>query len=127
MKNLTLFYIANATLLVVHELDSAAQSEWLLFGLPGGSDFFVVLHIPLVVFVLWGLYLLALNRRSALYFSAFLALAGISAFGIHLGFVLAGTREFTGIVSQSILCTILVISIAQMFFALRALFSKKKS
>jgi hypothetical protein len=126
MKILNLFYITNATLLVAHELDSAAQSEWLLFGLPGGSDFFVILHIPLLLVVLWGLYLLALKKRAALYFSVFLALAGICAFGIHLGFILAGTREFTGIVSQSILYTILAVSSAQIFFTLRALFLSKK-
>ena len=36
-KLLTLIYLINATLLIVHEIDSAYWEEWKLFGLPGGA------------------------------------------------------------------------------------------
>ena len=47
-------YSANAVLLVVHEIDSAYWHEWSLLGLPGGIQFFLVLHLPLLAIVLWG-------------------------------------------------------------------------
>jgi hypothetical protein len=41
---LTWIYLVNATLLIVHEIDSAYWKEWELFKLPGGAGGFVILH-----------------------------------------------------------------------------------
>jgi hypothetical protein len=48
-------YSVNATLLIVHEIDSAYRQEWKLFRLPGGISFFLILHLPLVFLILYGL------------------------------------------------------------------------
>ncbi|MFA9496698.1 MAG: DUF6713 family protein, partial [Candidatus Bathyarchaeota archaeon] len=54
-KLLTLIYLINATLLIVHEIDSAYWEEWKLFGLPGGLQGFLLIHIPLIALILYGL------------------------------------------------------------------------
>lgn len=47
-------YIMTLSLLIAHEIDSTYWHEWELFGIPGGIQFFVLLHIPLVMVALWG-------------------------------------------------------------------------
>ena len=50
-------YLVNTTLRICHEIDSAYWREWELFHIPGGPIAFVVLHLPLVAFVLYGMML----------------------------------------------------------------------
>jgi hypothetical protein len=107
-------YIANATLLIVHEIDSAYWKEWELFKLPGGAGFFVILHIFLVFLILLGLVWLYQNNTAGLVLSFILSFAGIAAFTIHSWFIRKGHREFRTPVSQSILVSILVMSIFQL-------------
>ncbi|MGQ9465892.1 MAG: DUF6713 family protein [bacterium] len=47
MKIFTIFYILNATLILLHEIESAYEKEWELFRLPGKITGFVVFHIIL--------------------------------------------------------------------------------
>lgn len=39
-------YLANAILLICHEMDSAYWKEWELFRLPGGITLFLIIHFP---------------------------------------------------------------------------------
>jgi hypothetical protein len=48
-------YLANATVLLSHQVDAAYWREWTLFHLPGGIQLFVLLNVPIVVAVLVGL------------------------------------------------------------------------
>ena len=48
-------YLTNATLLMVHEIESAYRQEWKLFRLPGGITFFLIFHLPLVPLIMLGL------------------------------------------------------------------------
>ena len=52
-------YLANSVLLINHEIDSAYWKEWELFNLPGGITGFLLLHFPLLLFILWGLILIS--------------------------------------------------------------------
>jgi len=59
-------YLANAVVLINHEIDSAYWKEWELFRLPGGITGILILHFPLLLFVLYGLVLvreLAMARK----------------------------------------------------------------
>ena len=47
-------YLANAVLLILHEIDSAYWREWELFRIPGGIALFLALHVPLLSVVLLG-------------------------------------------------------------------------
>ena len=44
-------YLTNAVLLINHEIDSAYWKEWELFRLPGGIAGFLLLHSPLLHFL----------------------------------------------------------------------------
>jgi len=111
---LLIIYIINATLLIVHEIDSAYWQEWKLFRLPGGPALFLCLHIPLVLVVLLGLLLLAWGSTAGLVISGILGLAGIFAFVIHMSFIARGRHEFKTAASISVLCATLIFSLLQL-------------
>jgi hypothetical protein len=118
---LTWLYIVNAVLLIVHEIDSAYWHEWKLFKLPGGIGFFLVLHLPLVFLILWGLVQLQQNTPAGYAISLILAAAGIFAFTIHMLFIAKGNREFKTPLSIALLIATLVVSIIQAWLTVTAM------
>lgn len=50
-----IFYICNATLLLLHEIESAYEREWEILKLPGKITGFLLLHIPVILLLFWGL------------------------------------------------------------------------
>jgi hypothetical protein len=123
MGLLSWLYLVNATLLIVHEIDSAYRQEWKLFRLPGGISGFLVIHIPLVLLILWGLVELVNETTAGSVLSLVLALAGIFAFVIHVYFIGKGHQEFKTLVSLIVLAAVLCVSIAQFVVTLLGLFS----
>ena len=111
----TLFwiYLLNAVILIIHEIDSAYWKEWELFRLPGGVTGFLILHFPILFFVLYGLVLVREGTEAGLIFSLVLAGGGIFAFSIHTWFIRRGREEFTSIISRVILYLTLVLSSIQ--------------
>jgi hypothetical protein len=107
-------YLINATLLITHEIDSAYWEEWKLFGIPGGITTFLLLHLPILFFVLYGLILIYENTFAGLIFSFILAISGIFAFSIHTYFMRRGRDEFKTTISRLILISTLIISILQL-------------
>ena len=87
-------YFFNSVLLVTHEIDSAYWKEWELFRLPGGITGFLIIHIPLLMFILYGLILISRGSYIGLFFSLILCLGGIFAFSIHTYFLKKGRDEF---------------------------------
>jgi len=118
---LTWLYIANSVLLIVHEIDSAYWEEWKLFKLPGGIGFFLVLHLPLVFLILWGLVQLQQNTPAGYVISLILAAAGIFAFTIHMVFMAKGNGEFKTPLSIILLIATLVVSIIQAWVTFTAM------
>jgi len=106
-------YLLNSVLLINHEIDSAYWREWDLFKLPGGITGFLVIHLPLVFLVLYGLILVSQHSFAGLIFSLFLSLSGMFAFGIHLFFIKKGRSEFRVPMSLFILTAVLIVSIIQ--------------
>ena len=106
-------YLANAVLLITHEIDSAYWKEWELFKLPGGSTGFVLLHLPLVFLILWGLVLVFQRSFAGLILSLILSLGGIFAFTIHTVFIKKGRNEFNVPVSLFLLTATLLVSLVQ--------------
>ena len=96
-------YLINAVLLIVHEIDSAYWQEWKLFHLPGGASGFVLLHLPLVFVVIYGLVLLDRGQPAGLVISLLLGLSGLLALGLHDFFLKKGHKEFDTPVSKGIL------------------------
>jgi len=111
MPKLEPLYIATASLLVAHQIDSAYWHEWKLFGLPGGIQVFVLLNLPLVLLVLFGLGEVIRAPRNGARFALGLSVVGIAAFLLHLGFAWRGHPEFQTITSWAILSATLVASL----------------
>jgi hypothetical protein len=107
-------YLTNATLLIVHEIDSAYRQEWKLFRLPGGISFFLILHLPLVFLILYGLVQVQQESLAGQILSLILSLAGLFAFSIHTFFSYRGHPEFKTPISILILMATLDVSVAQL-------------
>lgn len=107
-------YLVNAVLLIDHEIDSAYWKEWELFHLPGGIGGFLLVHLPLLGVVLYGLVAVARRSPSGLWFSLLLSAGGLFAFGIHTYFLKKGRDEFDHPVSKGILRATLAVSLCQM-------------
>jgi hypothetical protein len=99
------------TLLVAHQIDSAYWREWNLFGIPGGVQVFVLLNLPLVLLVLFGLVQVVRAPRVGARFALALALIGTATFFIHLWFARQGHPEFQLFTSWAILSATLVSSL----------------
>lgn len=119
----TLFwiYLVNSVLLINHEIDSAYWKEWDLFKLPGGINGFLILHFPLIVFILYGLILVFQHTFAGLIFSLILSFAGIFAFTIHMVFIKKGRNEFKTPISLFILIATLLVSITQLVITINSL------
>jgi hypothetical protein len=75
MDLLVVLYIANTVILLLHEIDSAYWKEWEIFSPKGKPAGFILLHIPMIALMLWGL--LELHDRSvAGYVLALIAAVG---------------------------------------------------
>lgn len=118
MDTLTALYLINSILLIVHEIDSAYQEEWKLFRIPGGVSVFLLLHIPLVGLIMYGLIEVYAGTGLGSIISTVVSLGGLFAFSIHTYFIRKGNPEFQSKISQALLYSILVVSIAQLYFTL---------
>jgi hypothetical protein len=106
-------YCTNATLLIVHEIESAYRQEWKLFRLPGGISFFLVVHLPMVFLILYGLVQVQRESLAGQILSLVLSLGGIFAFSIHTYFNSRGHPEFKTPISLLTLIATLGVSAAQ--------------
>ncbi len=105
-------YVATAALLVAHQIDSAFWQEWNLFGMPGGSQAFVLLNIPLVAAFLYGLTVLVRKPRVGAWYALALSGVGAFAFAIHSWFLAQGRPEFKAPASIGVLVAAFATSVA---------------
>jgi membrane protein CcdC involved in cytochrome C biogenesis len=112
-ESLFWIYLANSVLLITHEIDSAYWKEWKLFKLPGGITGFLLLHLPLLFLILYGLVQVFQETCGGLIFSLFLSASGLFAFAVHTMFIRKGRSEFNVPMSLFLLIAILLISLIQ--------------
>lgn len=106
-------YLANATILLTHQIDAAYWHEWTLFGMPGGVQLFLLLNLPILFLILHGTTALALGLGSGVVISWVVVCCGLFAFGFHSFHLLRGDEAFTLPVSLGLLAATLVLSVAQ--------------
>jgi hypothetical protein len=106
-------YLINSVLLINHEIDSAYWKEWDLFKLPGGITGFLILHIPIVFLVIYGLILVFQQTFPGLIFSLVLSISGLFAFTVHTIYIKKGRNEFKVPVSIFLLTSVLIVSLIQ--------------
>jgi hypothetical protein len=116
-------YLSNSVLLINHEIDSAYWKEWELFKLPGGITGFLLIHFPMLLFVLYGLILVSRQTFSGMIFSLILCFGGIFAFSIHTYFLKNGRKEFDKPISKLILAATLIVSIVQLIVTIYLIFT----
>ncbi len=115
---LLLLYCMNSVLLILHEMDSAYWKEWELFKIPGGIEGFLVVHIPILLILFYGLLAIDNLNPIGIVISLGLSLAGLFAFGIHTYFLMIQKREeFNSRISISILLGILFVSIIELIYS----------
>ena len=115
MDSVTLVYLVNSVLLIVHEIDSAYWREWELFHLPGGLYFFLLLHVPLVSLILYGLLEITTHSRLGKLLYFVVNFGGFFAFFIHSYFLRKGDERFTSTVSRILLYSMLFVSLVQLY------------
>jgi len=83
MSILILFYILNATLLILHEIESAYEKEWELLKLPGKITGFLLMYIPVIIILFWGLIELYNQSTTGMIIGIITGIGGLIPFVIH--------------------------------------------
>lgn len=110
-RSLLFLYALDLAILFAHEIDSAYWREWELFGLPGDVQGFALLHVPLLLFALWGYGALAEGRQGGRAASYFIGASGIAAALIHGYFLSRGHPSFRlpaslALLAGGVLCSV---------------------
>lgn len=87
MKIITMIYILNSTLLLLHEIESAYEKEWEILRLPVQITGFMLLHIPIIILIFYGLIEIEKLSTIGLIVSIALGIGGIIPFLVHKIFV----------------------------------------
>lgn len=106
-------YLANAAVLILHQIDAAYWHEWDLFGIPGGNQVNLILNLPIVILVLYGHQALAQGQAVGLRLYWLLVVTGLFTVSIHSYFLMQGSEAFWQPVSVAILTATLLLSLAQ--------------
>jgi hypothetical protein len=83
MKGITLLYIVNATLLLLHEIESAYEKEWKILKLPGKITGFLLLHIPIIIILFYGLIEIEKSTAIGLIIGIILGIGGVIPSIVH--------------------------------------------
>ena len=83
MRTLTTLYILNASLLLLHEIESAYVKEWEILHLPGKITGFLLMHVPILLFLFWGAIEVDRQTTTGYIVAAIAGLGGILPFLVH--------------------------------------------
>ena len=83
MSCLIVFYILNATLLLLHEIESAYEKEWEILRLPGKITGFLLLHIPIILLFFIGLIELHKQTATGVILGIITGIGGFIPFIVH--------------------------------------------
>lgn len=119
-KRLRWIFLANATVLITHQIDAAYWHEWDLFRIPGGNQVNLALNIPIIALVLYAHARVVGDIKTGLQFYRLVALLGFLTIAIHSFFFLAGSDSFAQPMSIALLIATLILSSWQLI-ALRNL------
>jgi len=97
MTLLTIFYILNATLLLLHEIESAYEKEWEILKIPGRITFFLILHIPIILILFYGLLEIAKLSLIGFWLGVITGIGGMIPFFVHKIFVKKRAFQFADI------------------------------
>jgi len=80
---LVFFYILNATILILHEIESGYEKEWEILKLPVKLTGFILLHIPILFLFFYGLYFIIQYPETRAIISILTGSIGLIPFLVH--------------------------------------------
>jgi hypothetical protein len=83
MTLITAAYMVNAMLLLLHEMESAYEREWEILKLPGKITGFLVLHIPIILLIFFGLIEIEKQSSVGWIIGVILGISGVIPFIVH--------------------------------------------
>lgn len=83
MELITIVYILNFTLLLLHEIESAYEREWEILRLPGEITGFLLMHIPLLLILFYGLIEIETYSTVGLIIGIVAGIGGLIPFWVH--------------------------------------------
>jgi hypothetical protein len=102
LQILTILYIVNATLLLLHEIESAYEKEWEILKLPGKITGFLLLHIPIIILLFYGLIEIEKNNNIGLISGVITGICGVLPFIVHK-VLIRNKHHFNLIISNAII------------------------
>ncbi len=121
MKAITLLYIVNATLLLLHEIESAYEREWEILQLPGKITGFLLLHIPIILIFFYGLIEIERNSTMGLILGIILGIGGVIPFLVHK-MLFKTPDQFNLAISNAIIYLNIFSGIGLLFLSVRNFF-----
>jgi hypothetical protein len=101
MNLITIIYIINATLLLLHEIESAYENEWEILKLPGKITGFIIIHIPIILILFYGVLEIEKNTNIGIILGIISGIGGILPFLIHK--IIVKRKEHFNLVISNIL------------------------
>lgn len=83
MKLIIILYVLNSTLLILHEIESGFKKEWELLKLPGKITGFLLIHIPIIILLFYGLLEIEKNTKIGLILGIIIGICGTIPLLIH--------------------------------------------
>ena len=83
MTILAVIYVINASLLLLHEIESAYVKEWEILKLPGKITGFLLLHIPILLLFFWGAIELGKQNTTGEIIALIAGFGGLIPFLVH--------------------------------------------
>ena len=118
MKTITLLYIVNGTLLLLHEIESAYEKEWEIFRLPGKITGFLLLHIPIIILLFYGLIEIEKSSTIGLIFGIIFGIGGVIPSIVHKLFFKTHD-QFNLLISNAIIYLNILSGISLLFLSIR--------
>jgi predicted membrane protein len=87
MELITLLYILNASLLILHEIESAYEREWEILKLPGKITGFLLLHVPILLVLFYGVLEIQKQTLIGLVLGIIAGIGGVIPFLVHKVFL----------------------------------------
>jgi len=117
MNILTLLYILNATLLILHEIESGYEKEWEILKLPGEITSFLIIHIPIIYILLYGLLEIDQLSNTGIILVLITGLGGIIPFLVHK-IIIKKEESFNLLISKIIIYSNVLTGITLFIYSL---------
>ena len=118
MQTITMLYIINSTLLLLHEIESAYEKEWEILKLPGKITGFLLLHIPIIILIFYGLIEIDKNSTIGLIFGIVTGIGGVIPFIVHK-IIVRKTNHFNMLISNVIIYSNILSGVSLLFLSTR--------